>query len=196
MEANYYCRVALIGRSYVGKSGLSYRLEHSSFEDQVCKVFQVFQWVVQLDGQVVKVFVFDRPGIDRFSGFISQECHRAQGIFLVYDITDPSSFEEAEYWLSIPRKHSDADVVIMLIGNKLDQEPRREVTTEEGRRFADQNNLLFMETSALDSTNVEAALTQLVTEIDRREKLKPFPSDANPSDQTGSSSGGNSCSIF
>ena len=196
MEANYYCRVALIGRSYVGKSGLSYRLEHSSFEDQVCKGGDYFQRVVQLDGKVAKVFVFDWPGIERFSGFISQVCHRAQGIFLVYDITDRSSFEGAEYWLSIPRKHSDADVVIMLIGNKLDQEPRREVTTEEGRRFADQNNLLFMETSALDSTNVEAALTQLVTEIERREKLKPFPSDANPSDQTGSSSGGNSCSIF
>ena len=193
----YDYKVVFIGPSGAGKSGLLCRLMKNNFEEPTITIGADHNIkAVKIDGQVLKLAVWDTAGVYRFRDVVSLFCRNALGVVVVYDVCSRDTFEEVEDWLNLSREHSDADAVIMLIGNKLDKEPHREVPTEEGRRYADQNNLLFMETSALDSTNVEAALAQLVTEIDRREKLKPVPSDANPSDQTGSSSGGNSCIIM
>jgi GTPase SAR1 family protein len=53
----------------------------------------------------------------------------------------------------------------MLVGNKRDLRHMRAVTTDEAKEFAEQNHLFFIETSALDSTNVEAAFKRILSEI-------------------------------
>jgi small GTP-binding protein len=65
------------------------------------------------------------------------------------------------------RDHADQNIVIMLVGNKSDLRHLRAVPTEEARAYAERNQLSFIETSALDSTNVEAAFTNSLTEIYR-----------------------------
>jgi len=60
-------------------------------------------------------------------------------------------------WLEEVRQHGNPDMTIMLVGNKSDLDTRRQVSTEEGQRFAEEHNLIFMETSAKTSANVEAA---------------------------------------
>ena len=65
------------------------------------------------------------------------------------------------------RDHADQNIVIMLVGNKSDLRHLRAVPTEEARAYAERNQLSFIETSALDSTNVEAAFTNILTEIYR-----------------------------
>lgn len=86
---------------------------------------------------------------------------------IVYDITKRQSFEHVPRWLEELRGHADKNVVIMILGNKCDLETDREVSTEEGKDFAQQENLFFMETSALDATNVEPAFLAVLTEIYR-----------------------------
>ncbi len=76
---------------------------------------------------------------------------------LVYDIAKHESFENAKRWLRELREHADANIVIMLVGNKCDLRHLRAIETEEARDFAERNGLSFMETSALDATNVEAS---------------------------------------
>ena len=59
-------------------------------------------------------------------------------------------------------EHADKDIVIMLVGNKLDLKANREAATEDAKRFAQKNNLLYIETSALDGENIQLAFQQTI----------------------------------
>uniref|UniRef100_A0A803N1I8 Uncharacterized protein n=1 Tax=Chenopodium quinoa TaxID=63459 RepID=A0A803N1I8_CHEQI len=91
----------------------------------------------------------------------------AVGALLVYDVTRKATFKNAARWLRELREHTDLNVVVMLIGNKSDLRHLVAVTIEEGKAFAEQEGLVFMETSALEATNVELAFTEVLTQIHR-----------------------------
>ncbi len=75
------------------------------------------------------------------------------------------TYENVERWLKELRDHADANIVIMLVGNKSDLRHLRSVATEDATAFAEREALSFIETSALESTNVETAFQQILTEI-------------------------------
>ena len=78
----------------------------------------------------------------------------AHGIFLVYDITSNDSFKKAKYWLGEARQNVGPNVLIILIGNKLDEENKREVKKEDAQKFAENEKLDgFIETSAKSGEN-------------------------------------------
>jgi len=83
----------------------------------------------------------------------------------VYDIAKHLTYENVDRWLKELRDHADNNIVIMLVGNKSDLRHLRAVPTDEAKSYAEKNELSFIETSALDSTNVEAAFTNILTEI-------------------------------
>ena len=87
----------------------------------------------------------------------------AVGALLVYDIAKHLTYENVERWLRELRDHADANIVIMLVGNKSDLRHLRAVPTDEAKSFAESNQLSFIETSALDSTNVETAFHNILT---------------------------------
>lgn len=84
---------------------------------------------------------------------------------LVYDITRRPSFDHIPRWLEELRSHADKNIVIMLVGNKSDLENQRAVPMEDAKEFAEKEGLFFLETSALNATNVESAFTTVLTEI-------------------------------
>lgn len=86
---------------------------------------------------------------------------------LVYDVTRRATFENAARWLKELRDHTDPNMVVMLIGNKSDLRHLILVPTEDGKSFAERESLYFMETSALDATNVENAFTEVLSQIYR-----------------------------
>ncbi|KAA1069264.1 GTP-binding protein of the rab/ypt [Puccinia graminis f. sp. tritici] len=79
----------------------------------------------------------------------------------VQTINSNASLEKAKVWIRELQKQADAQIVIALAGNKADLEERRQVPTEEAQRFAEEENLLFFETSAKDSTNVTDIFTAI-----------------------------------
>ncbi|XP_073287410.1 ras-related protein RABA4d-like isoform X4 [Primulina huaijiensis] len=91
----------------------------------------------------------------------------AVGAMLVYDMTKRQSFDHMARWLEELRGHADKNIVIMLIGNKCDLGTLRAVPSEDAQEFAERENLYFMETSALEATNVESAFMTILTEIYR-----------------------------
>ena len=95
--------------------------------------------------------------------FFSSYYRGAVGALLVYDIAKHLTYENVERWLRELRDHADQNIVIMLVGNKSDLRHLRAVPSEEARGFAEKNGLSFIETSALDSTNVEAAFQNILT---------------------------------
>lgn len=81
----------------------------------------------------------------------------------MYDIAKHITYENVERWLKELREHADQNIVIMLVGNKSDLRHLRSVPTEEAKGFAEKNTLSFIETSALDSTNVETAFVNILS---------------------------------
>lgn len=101
----------------------------------------------------------------RYRAITSAYYRGAVGALLVYDVTRHVTFENVERWLKELRDHTDAYTVIMLVGNKADLLHLRAVTTEEATAFAETQNTYFMETSALESLNVDNAFVEVLTQI-------------------------------
>jgi Rab family, other len=89
----------------------------------------------------------------------------AVGALVVYDVTRRVTFENAERWLRELRDHTDASIVVMLVGNKADLRHLRAVLPEDARGFAERHATFSMETSALDATNVEQAYAEVLRQI-------------------------------
>ena len=73
----------------------------------------------------------------------------------MYDVTERETFENIRHWLDQIRAHADSSVNLVLVGNKIDDEERRVVSTEEGRRLASEFDVPFYETSAKTGENVD-----------------------------------------
>eukprot|EP00003_Mantamonas_plastica_P026976 TRINITY_DN567_c2_g1_i3.p1 TRINITY_DN567_c2_g1~~TRINITY_DN567_c2_g1_i3.p1 ORF type:complete len:245 (+),score=32.28 TRINITY_DN567_c2_g1_i3:1015-1749(+) len=104
-------------------------------------------------------------GQERYRAITSAYYRGAVGALLVYDTSKHVTFENVERWLKELRDHADANIVIMLVGNKCDLRHLRAVSTDEAKAFAEKMGLAFIETSALESTNVEAAFQTILTKI-------------------------------
>lgn len=106
---------------------------------------------------------------------------------IVYDMTKRQSFDHMARWLEELRGHADQNIVIMLIGNKCDLGSLRAVPTEDAEEFVQRENLFFMETSALESTNVETCFLTILSEIYRINAKKTLTTngDADPSGSSG-----------
>jgi Ras-related protein Rab-11A len=103
----------------------------------------------------------------RYRAITSAYYRGAVGALLVYDVTRHTTFENVGRWLKELREHTDPNIVVMLIGNKSDLRHLVAVPMEYGKSFAERESLYFMETSALDATNVENAFTEALTQIYR-----------------------------
>ncbi|CAD6204772.1 unnamed protein product [Miscanthus lutarioriparius] len=113
----------------------------------------------------------------RYRAVTSAYYRGALGALLVYDITKRQSFDHIPRWLEELRGHADKDIVIMLVGNKSDLEEERAVSTDDAKEFAEKENLFFLETSALQATNVENAFQTVLTEIFKIHSKKNMAAD-------------------
>ena len=127
---------------------------------------------MRIEGQLVKAQVWDTAGQERYRAITSAYYRGAVGALLVYDVTKRTSFENVEKWLQELREHADSNIVVMLVGNKIDLRNQRAVPAEDGSRLAKERSLAFIETSALDFTNVEQAFERILTEIYNNQSKK------------------------
>lgn len=166
-EYDYLFKVVLIGDSGVGKSNLLSRFTRNEFnlESKSTIGVEFATRSIQVDSKTVKAQIWDTAGQERYRAITSAYYRGAVGALLVYDISKQVTFENVERWLNELRDHADSNIVIMLVGNKSDLRHLRAVSTEEAAQFAEKHNLSFIETSALESTNVEEAFQQILTEI-------------------------------
>ncbi|VVB03196.1 unnamed protein product [Arabis nemorensis] len=176
----YLFKIVIIGDSAVGKSNLLTRYARNEFNPNskatIGVEFQTQSMVI--DGKEVKAQIWDTAGQERFRAVTSAYYRGAVGALVVYDITRSSTFENVGRWLDELNTHSDTTVAKMLIGNKCDLESIRAVSVEEGKSLAESEGLFFMETSALDSTNVKTAFEMVIREIYSNISRKQLNSDS------------------
>jgi len=166
-EYDYLFKVVLIGDSGVGKSNLLSRFTRNEFnlESKSTIGVEFATRSIRCDGKTIKAQIWDTAGQERYRAITSAYYRGAVGALLVYDISKSVSYDNVERWLNELRDHADSNIVIMLVGNKSDLRHLRAVQTDQAAAFAEKHGLSFIETSALDSTNVEQAFQRILQEI-------------------------------
>ena len=115
------------------------------------------------DGSFVNCEVIDNSGQEKFKSITESYYRKADCCLLVYDVTDEKSFEECKnYYNKKLKEYSNKIIKVILLGNKTDLVDKRVIEPEEGAKFAEENNYIFMETSCKDNYNVADAFTALV----------------------------------
>jgi len=131
-----------------------------------------------LDDQVISLKIYDTAGQERFRSIGRAYYRGADGIILVYDVTNLQSFENIKAWDEELKAYAKAKACILL-GNKSDLLDKRAVTVEQGKKLASKLGYIFLETSAKTASNVEEAVITLARNI--REKTNP-PNSLQKSD--------------
>ncbi|KAM9512740.1 ras-related protein Rab-11A-like [Salvelinus alpinus] len=166
-EYDYLFKVVLIGDSGVGKSNLLSRFTRNEFnlESKSTIGVEFATRSIHVEGKTVKAQIWDTAGQERYRAITSAYYRGAVGALLVYDIAKHLTYENAERWLKELQDHADSNIVIMLVGNKSDLRHLRAVPMDEAKALAEKHGLSFLETSALDSSNVELAFQTILTAI-------------------------------
>lgn len=118
----------------------------------------------------------DTAGQERYRAITTSYYRGAVGALVVFDISNRLTYDNIGRWIKEVREQADPNIIIMLVGNKSDLKEKRAISLEESRVFAEQNSLLYIETSALDTSNVELSLETVIREI---LKLKTVRSPTN-----------------
>ncbi|KAJ7576827.1 ras family-domain-containing protein [Mycena floridula] len=186
---DYLFKVVLIGDSGVGKSNLLSRFTRNEFnlESKSTIGVEFATRSINVDGKTVKAQIWDTAGQERYRAITSAYYRGAVGALLVYDIAKHATYVNVTRWLKELRDHADSNIVIMLVGNKSDLKHLRAVPTDEAKAFSTENGLSFIETSALDASNVESAFQTILSDIYRIVSSKSLESSANPVDVPGNS---------
>lgn len=117
--------------------------------------------IVQVKEGAMKIQLFDTAGQEKYRSIMMNYIRKALGCLLVYDISKLGSFELVKSFLTDLKTRAEPDCVFILVGNKTDLEHKREVSQEEAKRFAADNGLYFIETSACKHYKVNEAFDQL-----------------------------------
>ncbi|XP_041810200.1 ras-related protein Rab-15-like [Chelmon rostratus] len=156
-------RLLLLGDSGVGKTCMLRRFTESEFDPAHISTIGVdFKMkTLEIDGIKVRVQIWDTAGQERYQTITKQYYRRAQGIIFVYDITNKPSFQHLAKWASDVDEYAPDMVQRILVGNKSDEEHRRQVTKDQGSKLAETYGMEFFETSASTSSNINESFTRV-----------------------------------
>lgn len=163
-------KLLMIGDSGVGKTCLLLRYANDSFSPTFITTIGIDFKIknIEIDDKRVKLQIWDTAGQERFRTITTSYFRGAQGIVLVYDVTDRRSFESIRNWISQIQQHADVHVNKILVGNKCDMLDEKVVSTEEGQKLASEFGMLFFETSAKNDVNVEQSFQSIAKSVKDR----------------------------
>eukprot|EP01091_Cochliopodium_minus_P010090 TRINITY_DN262_c0_g1_i1.p1 TRINITY_DN262_c0_g1~~TRINITY_DN262_c0_g1_i1.p1 ORF type:complete len:200 (+),score=49.40 TRINITY_DN262_c0_g1_i1:31-630(+) len=165
--SDHIFKILIIGDSNVGKSCLMLRYADNSFTDTHISTIGVDfkEHVLKIDNQTIKLQLWDTAGQERFKTITSSYYRGSEGIMIVYDITDKTSFESINQWMGEVNEYGKGALVKLLIGNKCDLEDQRVIQKTEIEKVARELGVSYMETSAKSNTNVDQSFEFLAKEI-------------------------------
>ncbi len=154
----------------MGKSCLLLRFADDTYTESYISTIGVDFKIrtIELEGKTVKLQIWDTAGQERFRTITSSYYRGAHGIIVVYDVTDPESFNNVKQWLQEIDRYATEGVNKLLVGNKSDMSDKKAVEYTVAKEFADGLGIPFLETSAKSATNVEQAFLTMARQIKER----------------------------
>ncbi|XP_077359433.1 ras-related protein Rab-5C-like [Festucalex cinctus] len=168
---SFQFKLVLLGESAVGKSSLVLRFVKGQFHEfQESTIGAAFlTQTVNLEDVTVKFEIWDTAGQERYHSLAPMYYRGAQAAIVVYDITNTDTFARAKNWVKELQRQANPNIVIALAGNKADIADKRAVEHQEAQEYADENGLLFMETSAKTALNVNDIFVAIANKLPKNE---------------------------
>ncbi|CAE7725982.1 RAB5C [Symbiodinium necroappetens] len=150
-------KLVLLGDASVGKSSILLRFLHNKFSEEIATtVGAAFNTkTIESKGRQVKFEIWDTAGQERFRSLAPMYYRGASAAIVVYDQTNAVTFDRAQEWVrEVMSTSTNPNIVIALAANKADMESKQQVPWEKAERFAQQQGLFLLDTSAMTGKNV------------------------------------------
>ena len=159
-------KVVLLGEAHVGKTAIINQYISYSFQVELCATLTTYKSRkdININENTLNLELWDISGSESYRTVNKIYMRNIDIALLIYDVTNRRSFEELNYWIQTVKEESYKEVFFGVIGNKNDLYQERVIEEEEGKKFANNNNALFFETSAKDLESVENAFFTLCEE--------------------------------
>mmetsp|Transcript_34709 Transcript_34709/g.39321 ORF Transcript_34709/g.39321 Transcript_34709/m.39321 type:complete len:205 (-) Transcript_34709:134-748(-) len=173
-ENKYEAKIVLLGNPHVGKSSIALRYCEGKFDDGYKVTIggaYLQKDVVLSNGKSVKLHIWDTGGEERFKALAPLYYRDAKAAIITYDVTAMDTFDAADYWVKELNKNAtQTAVVLSLAGNKIDAlDPKQKKTNgQKAESFANENNMVFQETSAKSGEGINELFKKICHEIDAR----------------------------
>ncbi|XP_039373490.1 ras-related protein Rab-17-like [Mauremys reevesii] len=166
-EQAYISEVVLLGSAAVGKSSTAFRRVKNDVRESVPTVgCSFFTQLVCLETATIKLVIWDTAGQEKYHGVCHLYYRGVSAALLVFDIARKATFARAKLWLrELEKEFLPDELVIVLVGNKIDLAAQREFTFEEAEEFAKSESLIYMETSAKSNHQVTEVLMAIAPEL-------------------------------
>lgn len=160
-------KILLLGDSTVGKTCFLMRFTDKTFQEIHMSTIGLdyrLKEVTMADGKHIKVQIWDTAGQDRYRSITRNYYKGADGILLIYDVTNITSFHNIKTWLTQIGENASLQVKIIVVGNKVDLQ-NRVVKEEDAKKLASEFKLQFFEASAKLNNKIDECFNTLITEI-------------------------------
>jgi len=162
-------KIVLLGDTGVGKSSIAMRFSQNKFTDshEVTIGGAYFQHQITLPtGVSVKMHIWDTGGAERFRSMAHIYYKDAVAVILAFDITHSKTLEQVKYWMEDLSAHTDPKkLVLALAANKCDKTPETKFVIPLGKKYAEENGMIFKETSALTGSGIQELFKAIVEAV-------------------------------
>jgi Ras-related protein Rab-1A len=167
IDSFYSFKLLLVGNSSVGKSSILLRYADNIFFENTESTIGVDLKLRThtIDEQLIKLFVWDTAGQDKFKTIVSAYYKGAKVIMFVFDVTDEKSLQDVNGWEDEAEQHTNDEPIKILIANKIDLADKRKVTREQGMKFAEEHQMEYYEASAKRGTNIEGMFDEVARKL-------------------------------
>jgi small GTP-binding protein len=185
-------KVVFVGDSAVGKTAIihQYIYGNAAAQHEPTIGIDFFAKTIKNPGQTLRLQIWDTAGQEKFHALIPSYIRNSTVVVLVYDINSQASFESLDRWYKMVLDL--ADPIVVVVGNKFDLQASRQVSAEDGRKFADDHNAQFFETSAITGDNITSVF-EAIAKIPRAASEIPTPVALPEPTSAGTSTGSSCC---
>ena len=158
-------KLIIVGEATVGKTSILLQYNENNFQenylttignDKIIKDFTI-------NGKKVRIDIWDTAGQEKYRAVNKIFMKNTQIALIVYSITDKNSYEQLSFWINqVKEVNKDKQIIFGIAANKSDLFEQQVIDTEKGKKFADDNNCLFFETSAKDHGSIVNVFDKLV----------------------------------